>query len=317
LSAAQRAAEDGGREISRNSAEGRDVRRHDMVEGVKKIGVVGAGTMGAGVAQVFAAAGYPVRLRDIAEAPLGRGMGAIKKSLERLVGRGKLTPQDRDATLERIAPTTKIEDLADCDVVVEAVLERFDLKKEVIGQLDALCRADAILATNTSSISVTRIASTSKIPGRVIGMHYFNPVPMMQLVEIIRALQTTDETCNKIIALTEAIGKKARMTKDSYGFIVNRVLIPMINEAINCVHEGLASPEDVDQMMKLGANHPMGPLSLADLIGLDIVLDIMESLYNGFEDSKYRPSPLLKQMCDAGYLGRKTGKGFFAYEAAA
>jgi 3-hydroxybutyryl-CoA dehydrogenase len=288
-----------------------------MVEGVKKIGVVGAGTMGAGVAQVFAAAGYPVRLRDIAEAPLGRGMGAIKKSLERLVGRGKLTPQDRDATLERIAPTTKIEDLADCDVVVEAVLERFDLKKTVMGELDNICRADAILATNTSSISVTRIASTSKIPGRVIGMHYFNPVPMMQLVEIIRALQTTDETCNKIIALTEAIGKKARMTKDSYGFIVNRVLIPMINEAINCVHEGLASPEDVDQMMKLGANHPMGPLSLADLIGLDIVLDIMESLYNGFEDSKYRPSPLLKQMCDAGYLGRKTGKGFFAYEAAA
>jgi len=288
-----------------------------MVEGVKKIGVVGAGTMGAGVAQVFAAAGYPVRLRDIAEAPLGRGMGAIKKSLERLVGRGKLTPQDRDATLERIALTTKIEDLADCDVVVEAVLEQFDLKKTVMGELDNICRADAILATNTSSISVTHIASTSKIPGRVIGMHFFNPVPMMQLVEIIRALQTTDETCNKIVALTEAIGKKARMTKDSYGFVVNRVLIPMINEAINCVHEGLASPEDVDQMMKLGANHPMGPLSLADLIGLDIVLDIMESLYNGFEDSKYRPSPLLKQMCDAGYLGRKTGKGFFAYEAAA
>jgi len=288
-----------------------------MVEGVKKIGVIGAGTMGAGVAQVFAAAGYPVRVRDIAEAPLGRGMGAIKKSLERLVGRGKVTPQDRDATLERIAPTTRIEDLADCDVVVEAVLERFDLKKTVMGELDNICRADAILATNTSSISVTHIASTSKIPGRVIGMHFFNPVPMMQLVEIIRALQTTDETCNKIVALTEAIGKKARMTKDSYGFVVNRVLIPMINEAINCVHEGLASPEDVDQMMKLGANHPMGPLSLADLIGLDIVLDIMESLYNGFEDSKYRPSPLLKQMCDAGYLGRKTRKGFFAYEAAA
>ena len=187
-----------------------------MVEGVKKIGVVGAGTMGAGMAQAFAAAGYSVRLRDIAEAPLGRGMGAIKKSLERLVGREKLTPQDRDAALERIAPTTKMEDLADCDVVVEAVLERFDLKKEVIGQLDALCRADAILATNTSSISVTRIASASKVPGRVIGMHFFNPVPMMQLVEIIRALQTTDETCNKIVLLTEAIGKKARVvSKDS------------------------------------------------------------------------------------------------------
>src|SRR5271165_1988360 len=288
-----------------------------MIEGVKQVGVVGAGTMGAGVAQVFAAAGYPVRLRDIADAPLGRGMGAIKKSLERLVGRGKLTGEDRDAALGRIAPTTKIEDLADCDVVVEAVLERFDLKKTVIGQLDAVCRPDAVLATNTSSISVTRIASTSKVPGRVIGMHFFNPVPVMQLVEIIRALQTTDETEQKIVALTEAIGKKARVAKDSYGFVVNRVLVPMINEAINCVYEGLASPEDVDQMMKLGANHPMGPLALADLIGLDIVLDIMQTLYNGFEDSKYRPSPLLKQMCDAGYLGRKTGKGFFAYEAPA
>ncbi len=288
-----------------------------MIEGVSRVGVVGASTMGAGIAQTFAAAGYPVLLRDIGEAPLGRGMGAIKKSLERLVGRGKLTAQDRDGTLERIAPTTKIKDLADCDVVVEAVLERFDLKKTVMGELDNVCRAGAILATNTSSISVTHIASTSKIPGRVIGMHFFNPVPMMALIEIIRALQTTDETCNKIVALTGAIGKKARVSKNFYGFVVNRVLIPMINEAVNCVYEGLASPEDVDQMMKLGANHPMGPLSLADLIGLDIVLDIMETLYNGFDNSKYRPSPLLKQMCDAGYLGRKTGKGFFPYEVAA
>ena len=198
---------------------------------------------------------------------------------------------------------------------MEAVVERFDIKKAVMEDLDRVCRQEAILATNTSSISVTRIASTSKIPGRVIGMHFFNPVPMMALVEIIRALQTSEETCVKIVALTEDIGKKARLCKDSYGFVVNRVLIPMINEAINCVHEGLASPEDIDQMMKLGANHPMGPLSLADLIGLDIVLYIMETLYTGFEDSKYRPSPLLKQMCDAGYLGRKTGKGFFKYEA--
>ena len=288
-----------------------------MIEGVKTVGVVGAGTMGAGVAQVFATAGYPVKLQDIDEAPLGRGVGAIKKSLERLVARDKLKPEVRDATLQRIAPTTRIEDLADCDVVVEAVLERFDLKKEVFGNLDRVCRAEAILATNTSSISVTRIASTSKVPGRVIGMHFFNPVPMMQLVEIIRALQTTDATCDRIVKLTEDIGKKARVSKDSYGFVVNRVLVPMINEAINCVYEGLATPEDVDQMMKLGANHPMGPLSLADLIGLDIVLDIMETLYNGFDDSKYRPSPLLKQMCDAGYLGRKTGKGFFSYEAPA
>ncbi len=288
-----------------------------MVEGVKTIGVVGAGTMGAGVAQAFAAAGFPVRLQDIGEAPLGRAMAAIKKSLERLVARGKLAPADKDAALRRVAPTLKIDGLSDCDVVVEAVLERFDIKKAVMADLDRVCRADAILATNTSSISVTRIAATSKIPGRVIGMHFFNPAPMMQLVEIIRAMQTTDETTAKIVALTEAIGKKARVSKDSYGFVVNRVLVPMINEAINCVYEGLASPEDVDQMMKLGANHPMGPLALADLIGLDIVLDIMETLYNGFDDSKYRPSPLLKQMCDAGYLGRKTGRGFFTYEAAA
>ncbi len=288
-----------------------------MVEGIQKVGVVGAGTMGAGVAQIFAAAGYPVRLQDIADLAIGRGMGAIKKSLERMVARGKLAAADRDTTLARIMPTTKIDDLADCDVVVEAVLERFDVKKEVFGSLDRVCRAEAILATNTSSISVTRIASISKVPGRVIGMHFFNPAPIMALVEIIRALQTTDATCDRIVKLTEDIGKKARVSKDSYGFVVNRVLVPMINEAINCVYEGLAKPEDVDQMMKLGANHPMGPLSLADLIGLDIVLDIMETLYKGFDDSKYRPSPLLKQMCDAGYLGRKTGKGFFSYEAAA
>ena len=286
-----------------------------MIDGIKEVGVVGAGTMGAGVAQVFATAGYPVKLHDIGEAPLSRGMGAIKKSFERLVARDKLKPEARDATLQRIAPTTRIEDLADCDVVVEAVLERFEVKKEVFGTLDRVCRAEAIFATNTSSISVTRIASASKVPGRVIGMHFFNPVPVMQLVEIIRALQTSNSTCDRIVMLAEDIGKKARVSKDSYGFVVNRVLVPMINEAINCVYEGLATPQDVDEMMKLGANHPMGPLSLADLIGLDIVLDIMETLYTGFDNSKYRPSPLLKQMCDAGYLGRKTGKGFFSYAA--
>ncbi|HVP98005.1 MAG TPA: 3-hydroxybutyryl-CoA dehydrogenase [Roseiarcus sp.] len=288
-----------------------------MIDGVKEVGVVGAGAMGAGIAQVFAAAGYPVRLRDIGEAPLSRGMSAIKKSLERVVAKGKLTPEDRDATLARVFPTTKIDDLAVCDVVVEAALERFDVKKAVMEDLDRLCRPETIFASNTSSISVTRIASASKIPGRVIGMHFFNPAPMMALVEIIRGLQTTDETCAKIIRLTEDIGKNSRVAKDSYGFVVNRVLFPMINEAINCVYEGLASPEDVDTMMKLGANHPMGPLSLADLVGLDIVLNIMETLYSGFEDSKYRPSPLLKQMCDAGYLGRKTGRGFFNYDARA
>jgi len=288
-----------------------------MIEGVRKVGVVGAGTMGAGIAQTFAAAGYAVRLQDIADAPLARGVGAIKKSLERLVARGKLASEARDAALKRIAPTTRIEDLADSDVVVEAALERFDVKKAVMENLDRVCRPETILATNTSSISVTRIAAASKIPGRVIGMHFFNPVPAMKLVEIVRALQTADPACEKIIALSKDIGKTPRVAKDSYGFVVNRVLIPMINEAINCVREGLASPEDVDEMMKLGANHPMGPLALADLIGLDIVLEIMETLYSGFEDDKYRPSPLLKQMCNAGYLGRKTGRGFFSYAAAA
>ena len=213
-----------------------------MIDGIKEVGVVGAGTMGAGVAQTFAVAGYPVRLQDIAEAPLSRGMGAIKKSFERLVARDKLKPEARDAALRRIAPTTRIEDLADCDVVVEAVLERFELKREVFGNLDRVCRREAIFATNTSSISVTRIASASKVPGRVIGMHFFNPVPVMQLVEIIRALQTTDATCDRIVKLAEDIGKKARVSKDSYGFVVNRVLVPMINEAINCVYEGLATP---------------------------------------------------------------------------
>ena len=288
-----------------------------MVESVQKIGVVGAGTMGAGVAQVFAAAGFPVTGQDIEQGLVDRGMGAIKKSLERLVARDKLTAADKNATLGRIKATTKIDELSDCDVVVEAVLERYDIKKAVMSELDRLCRPEAILATNTSSISVTRIAAVSKKPGRVIGMHFFNPAPVMQLVEVIRALQTSDETCAKIVALSEAIGKKAKMSKDSYGFVVNRVLFPMINEAINCLYEGLASPEDVDAMMKLGANHPMGPLSLADLVGLDIVLHIMETLYTGFEDSKYRPSPLLKQMCDAGYLGRKVGRGFFTYDGAA
>ena len=184
-------------------------------------------------------------------------------------------------------------------------------------RLDTICSPDTIFATNTSSISVTRIAAASRAPGQVIGMHFFNPVPLMQLIEVIRALQTTDEVCDAVVGLTKSLGKAARVSKDSYGFVVNRVLIPMINEAINCAHEGVARREDIDDMMKLGANHPMGPLSLADLIGLDIVQEIMETLYQGFGDPKYRPSPLLKQMCDAGYLGRKTGRGFFVYESRA
>jgi 3-hydroxybutyryl-CoA dehydrogenase len=255
-------------------------------------------------------------MRDIKPEYVDRGMATIARSLERLTARGKMPADARDATLARIRPTTEIKDLAPCDLVVEAVLESYDLKAGIIHELDAICGETAIFATNTSSISVTQIAAASRRPDRVVGMHFFNPVPMMQLVEVIRALQTSDAVCGSVVALVDSLGKKARVSKDSYGFVVNRVLIPMINEAINCVYEGLASPEDIDSMMKLGANHPMGPLSLADLIGLDIVLDIMETLYQGFDDPKFRPSPLLKQMCHAGYLGRKKGRGFFTYPAA-
>jgi 3-hydroxybutyryl-CoA dehydrogenase len=284
-----------------------------MSNEVKKVGVIGAGTMGNGIAQAFAAAGYSVTMRDLKPEYLDRGMAAIAGSLDRLTSRGKIKAEERDAVLKRVRPTTELAELADCDFIMEAILENYDLKAAVIRELDSICKADTIFATNTSSISVTRIAAASKTPSRVIGMHFFNPVPLMQLVEVIRALQTTDSVCERVVALTQSLGKTARVSKDSYGFVVNRMLIPMINEAINCVHEGLASSEDIDVMMKLGANHPMGPLSLADLIGLDVVLDIMETLYQGFDDPKYRPSPLLKQMCDAGYLGRKTKRGFFEY----
>jgi 3-hydroxybutyryl-CoA dehydrogenase len=286
-----------------------------MTLNIKTIGVVGAGTMGSGIAQAFAVSGYPVTLRDIAQGPLDHARGVIQYSLGRLVSKNKLSAADADAALARVKTTLAVEDLRDCDLVVEAVLEKFEVKKAIFADLDRVCRPDAVLASNTSSISLTKIAAATKIPARVIGMHFFNPVAMMPLVEIIRALQTSDEVASAVTGLCAAIGKDARVARDSYGFVVNRVLIPMINEAINCVYENVASPEDVDAMMKLGAAHPMGPLSLGDLIGLDIVLDVMETLHSGFNDPKFRPSPLLKQMCDAGYLGRKTGRGFFAYSA--
>lgn len=284
-----------------------------MSTGISRIGVIGAGTMGNGIAQLFAASGVDVVLRDLKPAYLDRGIAAVAKSLDRLVAKGKTSQAERDATLARIRPTTELADLAGCQMVIEAVLEDYDVKAGVIRELDAICGDETILATNTSSISVTRLAAASKNPARVIGMHFFNPVPLMQLVEIIRAMQTSDAACEAVVGLATALGKTAKVSKDSYGFVVNRVLAPMINEAINCVHEGVASAEDVDEMMKLGANHPMGPLSLADLIGLDVIRNIMNTLQNGFDDPKFRPSPLLKQMCDAGYLGRKTGRGFFVY----
>ena len=280
---------------------------------IETIGVIGAGTMGNGIAQSFAMAGFPVVLQDIADDPLQRGLGSVRGSLERLAKKERMTAEDAESAFARITPTTATADLGPCDLVVEAIVEKLDIKSKILGSLDQTCREDCVFASNTSSISLTRLASASKRPERVIGMHFFNPVPMMKLVEIIRALQTSDEVCKAVTEVTERIGKTARVSKDSYGFVVNRVLVPMLNEAVNCVYEGLADPEDVDSMLKLGANHPMGPLALSDLIGLDVVLDIMETLYNGFDDPKYRPSPLLKQMVDAGYLGRKAGRGFFHY----
>jgi 3-hydroxybutyryl-CoA dehydrogenase len=280
---------------------------------IETIGVIGAGVMGAGIAQAFATSGYPVLLRDISQAALDHGLATIKTSLSRLATKEKLTQAEADSALARITPTLTLEDFHDRDLIVEAVVEKFEVKKAIVADLDRICSDQAIFASNTSSLSLTKIAAASKHPGRVIGMHFFNPVAMMHLVEVIRAIQTTDAVNAAVVETVARLGKEAKVARDSYGFVVNRVLIPMINEAINCVYENVATPEDVDAMMKLGAAHPMGPLALGDLIGLDIVLDVMEVLYEGFSDPKYRPSPLLKQMCDAGYLGRKTGRGFFSY----
>jgi len=283
---------------------------------IRKVGVVGAGTMGSGIAQAFAVAGYDVVMQDIKDEFVQRGLTTIRKSLERVASKGKMSADDVAAALGRIRPSVTLDPLADCDLVVEAALENVDLKTQLFRKLDGICRDGAILASNTSSISLTRIAAATTRPTHVVGMHFFNPVPLMKLVEVIRALQTDDEVIRAVEEVSRKIGKTPHVVKDSYGFVVNRVLIPMINEGINCLYEGLAQPEDIDDTMKLGANHPMGPLALADLIGLDIVLNVMETLYQGFEDPKYRPSPLLKQMVDAGYLGRKTGRGFFRYDLA-
>ncbi len=280
---------------------------------IEKIGVIGAGTMGNGIAQCFAVAGFAVVMQDLSAAALERGRAAIETSLARQVRKGALTDAEAADALSRITTATELTAMADRDLVVEAIVERLEVKTQVLKQLDAICGAQTILASNTSSISLTQIAAASAHPGRVIGMHFFNPVAMMQLIEIIRALQTTDEVAQAVTEVARAIGKSPHASSDSYGFVVNRLLVPFINEAINCVHEGVATPQDVDAMMKLGANHPMGPLALGDLIGLDVVLNIMETLCQGFDDPKYRPSPLLKQMVHAGWLGRKTGKGFFDY----
>jgi 3-hydroxybutyryl-CoA dehydrogenase len=280
---------------------------------IRTIGVVGAGTMGNGIAQVAACAGFDTVMVDVAPAALAKGVATIDKSLERLVAKGKLDAAARDAARARLATGGELAALAGCDLVVEAVVERFDVKRAVLAELDRLAKADAELATNTSSISITKLAAQTSRPERVIGMHFMNPVPLMQLVEIIRGLQTSQATYDVVDATTRALGKTPVEVHDAPGFVSNRVLMPMINEAIFCLHEGVGQAAAIDEVMKLGMNHPMGPLALADLIGLDVCLDILRVLHEGLGDDKYRPCPLLVKMVDAGWLGRKSGRGFYEY----
>jgi 3-hydroxybutyryl-CoA dehydrogenase len=280
---------------------------------VRKVGVVGAGTMGSGIAQVFASAGFPVIMHDVNRAQLDRAMENIRKSLTKLAEKGRLTQDEGEAALARITTTTELGDLAGCDIAIEAIFENFEAKAATFRQLDGLLDHHAILATNTSSIDITKLAATTGRPDRFIGMHFFNPVPLMALVEIIRGVATGDDTYNTVRELAERLGKTPVEVKDYPGFVSNRILMPMINEAIFVLHEGIASREDIDTVMKLGMNHPMGPLTLADFIGLDVCLDILNVLYDGFKDPKYRPCPLLVKMVQAGKLGRKTGEGFYRY----
>ena len=279
---------------------------------VEKVQVVGAGQMGSGIAQVAAQAGLAVHLADVDEESLHKGLETIENNLSRSVERERISQEQMDETLARIESGTEY--AADADLAIEAVVETIEVKTEVFRALDEQLGDEAILATNTSSISITELAATTSRPERFIGMHFFNPVPLMKLVEIVRGLQTSDETFGAAHELAERLGKEPVEVRDSPGFVSNRVLLPMINEAVYCVMEGVAGPEEVDTVMKLGMNHPMGPLALADLIGLDTCLHIMEVLHEGFGDTKYRPCPLLRRYVAAGRLGRKSGKGFYEYE---